>query len=526
MAASSFNFAAVDSAFRKLCAILFGAEVGGLRDFEPYLKEAMLPYTIAKSAISGKEVFIASPHYPKNAGFIAAGEEEQAAAKSRPISINDIKDVDSLFRAASESMVYCGNKAFGRNHNVDLADNAINCIDVYCAHNVRNVKKGAYISCVRESEYVFGIPAFPKINYSMRCLEGINVNRMFETYYSNYCSDMYYSFNCYNCSDVIFGFNLRGKRHVIGNVQLEAEKYAGLKAKLAGEMAGILSKEKRLFSMSDLALMAVKETGADRKAVLIPTVPAPKSVEKAFSEAAKVVLGKERDGIGGYAPYLQSRATPVRRMVGKSGTFAYKPELPLVSGLPAGILCSREEAMKENSPLVDEKQLSLALRSLAAAVAATASITMEMVEGESREVPEVTQAIDSTESWSEWDATNSTRSACSTGVIQSKYIFGGYFRILDSEFCINCYDVVQARRCFEVDSSSRCTGCYFCHNVEGCEECILCFNVKGKRYAVLNQEVGKEEYATVKRMLLDYVNAELDSRRAMKRSVFALSGKS
>jgi len=497
--------------------------VGGLLEFEPYLKEAMLPYTVAKSG-AGKEVFISSPYYPKGAAFVGPDEAAASAGATsyKPLSINDIKDIDSLFRAAQESISYCGNKTFGRSHNAGTVDNAIDCIDVYCAHNVRNVKKGAYLSCVRESEYVFGIPAFPKINYSIRCLEGINANRMFETFYSNRSSDMYYSFNCHGCSDVIFGFNLRGRRHVIGNLPLEQKKYIELKKKLTGEMAQLLAKDKRIFSISDLARMGVKES-REGDAILIPTVPAPASVEKAFSEATKIVLGKERGGIRGYAPYLQSRALPVEKLKGKFGTQTYRPKLPLVGDLPGAILCTREEAMKEDAPLVTEGALSLPLRKLASEAAKKASITMEMVEGESREVPEVTQAIDSTESWSEWDATTSSRSACSTGVIQSKYIFGGYFRILDSEFCINCYDIVQAKRCFEVDSSSACTDCHFCHNVEACESCMLCFNLKGKRYAVLNQEVGREEYLRVKKLLLDWVNAELDRKKGVSRSIFRLS---
>ena len=515
--------APVDAAFRKLCSILFGREVGGLLEFEPYLKEAMLPYTIAKSG-AGQDVFISSPYYPKGARFVGPDEAAAAsasAASGKPLSINDIKDIDSLFRAASENIAYCGNKTFGRSHNSGTVDNAIDCIDVYCAHNVRNVKKGAYLSCVRESEYVFGIPAFPKINYSIRCLEGINANRMFETFYSNRSSDMYYSFNCHGCSDVIFGFNLRGKRHVIGNLPLEQKKYLELKKKLTGEMAQLLAADKRIFSISDLARMGVKES-REGDAVLIPTVPAPASVEKAFSEATKIVLGKERSGIRGYAPYLQGRALPVEKLKGKFGTQTYRPRLPLVGSLPGAILCTREEAMKEDAPLVTESALSLPLQKLASEAAKKASITMEMTEGESREVPEVTQAIDSTESWSEWDATTSSRSACSTGVIQSKYIFGGYFRILDSEFCINCYDIVQAKRCFEVDSSSACTDCHFCHNVEACESCILCFNLKGKRYAVLNREVGREEYLRVKKMLLEFVNANLDRKQAVPKSIFAL----
>ena len=522
MGAPDFNIAPVDAAWRTLCKILFGREVGGLLEFEPYLKEAMLPFMIVKSSVSGKDVFLSNHLYPKGGRFIAPDEIAQANARANPISINDIKDIDSLFRAASENIVYCGSKAFGRNANVSLVDNAIDCIDVYYSHNVRNVKKSAYISCVRESEYVFGIPAFPKINYSMRCLEGINANRMFETYYSNFCADIYYSFNCYNCSDVIFGFNLRGKRHVIGNLELPKEKYAELKKKLVGEIADALAKNKRAFSISDLARMGVKEMGGE-EFELIPTTPPPAPVEKAWRSASKIVLGQERGGIAGYAAWLQETALPVRKLKGKFGTDTYKPLLPLVGGIPAKSLCTREEAMRENKPMITGSEAGLRLEQLAVLVAKKASITMEMVEGTTREVPEVTQAIDSTECWSEWDTTSSTRSACSTGVIQSSYIFGGYFRILDSEFCINCYDIVQLKRCFEVDSSSRTNNCYFSHNLEGCEECIFCWNSKGLRYAVFNQQLPKEDYLKLKKMLLGYLNSQLDAKKKVGQTVFGLS---
>lgn len=519
-----FNIAPVDSAWKTLCKILFGREVGNLSEFEPYLKEAMLPHMIVKSSVSGKGVFLSNHLYRKGARFITPDEIAAAKAKTAPVSVNDIKDIDSLFRAASESMAYCGNKVFGKNINVDCVDNAIDCIDVYYACSVRNVKKSAYIFCARESEYIFGIPAFPKINYSIRCLEGIHANRMFETYYSNYCSDMYYSFNCYNCSDVIFGFNLRGKRHVIGNVMLPKEKYSELKKKLAAEIADELSKDKRAFSISDLARMNVKENAGEEQFELIPTTMPPASVEKAWSSASKIVFGQERKGVGSYAGWLQERALPVRRLKGKFGTHTYKPLLPIVKDIPASVLCTREEAMQENGPLVAGKETSLALRQLAGLVAAKAAFTMEMTEGETVDVPEITQAIDSTECWSSWDATNSTRSACSTGIIQSKYIFGGYFRILDSEFCINCYEVIEAKRCFEVDSSSKINNCYFSHNLEGCEECIFCCNVKGLRYAVFNTQLPKEEYLRVKKMLLDYVNGQLDAKKRVGQSVFNLTG--
>jgi len=518
-----FNIAPIDTAWRGLCRLLFGAEVGGLMKFEPYLKEAMLPYTIAKSSVSGKGVYLGHHLYPKSARFISPDEIPSLAQPS--FSINDIKDIDSLFRAAGESIAYCGNKVFEKNANTCLVDNAINCIDVYYSHNVRNVKKGAFISHVRESECVFGIPAFPKINHSMRCHEGINVNRMFESFYITHSSDMYYSFNCTNCSDVMFGYNLRGKRNVAGNIELPKDRYLALKKKLTAEIAGELEANGRARSISDIAKLAAKKGDVEGEIRFIPTLPAPAGVEKAFSDTTKIVLGKERKPIADYVPYLQERALPVKVMKGKFGSPASKPGMPLVKDLPASCLCSFEEAMQQNKPLVKEPQLGLPLLELEKIVASKAALSLDFVDGPCRDYADVSQCISSSEVYSSWDATGSQRSACSTGIIQSKYIFGGYLRMLDSEFCINSYDMTACKRCFEIDSCTNCSACYFCHNLEGCEECILCSNVKGMRYAVLNQPLARGEYARIKKMVLDYVNAELDAKKRCSRSIFSLSGK-
>ena len=520
MASEKFDIAPVDTAFRKLCSILFGREVGGLMQFEPYLKEAMMPYTIAASAISGDQVYMSNNLYPKQGRFV--GPDELPSVKQREFSINDIKDIDSLFRAGAENLVYCGNKVFGRNANTRLVDNAINCINVYYGHNIRNVKYGAFISYVRESEYVFGLPPFPKINYSIRCHEGINVHRMFETFYTTNSSDMYYSFNCTNCSDVIFGFNLRGKRHVIGNLELPKAEYLEIKKKLVSELADELEGKKRARSISDIALMAARDKGGKEGGKLIPTLPAQPAVEKAFSDATKIVLGAARKPISSFVPYLQERTLPIMKVKGKFGTPTFNTGFPLVGGIPSSCLCTLEEALGQNQPLISREQAALPFEKLARAVSERASFSLDFVDGACRDYVDVSQVIDSSEVYSSWDTTSSQRSACSDGIIQSKYIFGCSFRQLDSEFCIKCCDIIECKRCFEVDSSSKCSDCYFCHNIEGCEECILCSNVKGKRHAVLNQEVGKEKYLEVKKMLLGYVNAELDRKKSVARSIFSL----
>ncbi|MCX6769137.1 MAG: hypothetical protein NT051_00450, partial [Candidatus Micrarchaeota archaeon] len=440
------------------------------------------------------------------------------------ISANDIKDIDSLFRAAEECTAYCGNKVFGKNINIKLADNAINCIDVYCAHNVRNVKKGAFISYVRESECVFGLPPFPKINYSIRCHEGINVHRMFESFYITHSSGMYYSFNCANCLDCMFSFNLRGKHNMIGNLQLPKDRYLELKKKLTSEIADELEKKKRARSISDIAMMAAREKDSEGDIRRIPTLPAPPGVEKAFSDTMKVVLGQGRQPIAGFVPYLQERTLPIMKVKGRFSTPTFTTGFPIVKGIPPQCLCTLEEAMKQDKPILSEKELSLPLARMEALVSGKAAFTLDFVDGACRDYVDVSQVIESSEVYSSWDATSSQRSACCDGIIQSKYVFGGSWRQLDSEFCVKSCDITNCKRCFEIDSCTNCSGCYFSHNLEGCEECILCSNAKGLHYAVLNQQVGKEEYARIKKLMLDYVNAELDKKKACSRSIFELSG--
>ncbi len=515
-AATPFNWGAIDSAFRSVSKILFGTEVGSLKDFEPYLREAMFPYLQAKSFISGKPVYLSNPFYPKGASFAAPGEQ---GAKASKFSINDIKDIDSLFRAASEQAVYCGNKVFRKNFNYDLVDNAIDCTNVYCCHNVRNVKNGAYLSYVREAEYVFGTPAYPKARYTIRCVEGINLVRGFETHYSTHSSDMYYSFNCSNCTEGIFAFNLRGKHRVIGNNELAPEKYAPLKKKLISEIAEGLRRKKRAFSLVELPAWAGK--GKDDE-VAVPPLPAPRQVEEAFRKTTGLLFGKERNGLEGYAPWLKKRALGVSKVRGKFGTPTYKVELPVIKDLPAACLCTLEEALENNKPLANEAELSLPVRQLAEKIGKKAVFTLEFVDGMCENTPDVSAVFDSVNVYSMWDATSSTLCGCSTAMIQSRYCFGGSLRILDSQFCINCFDPVNLRLCFESDGCSDCSSCYFCHNCEGCEECLFCFNAKGLHHAIFNKEVPREEYARIKKMLLDYVNAELDKKKDVEQSIFSL----
>ncbi len=84
----------LNQAFKSTSKVLFGQEIGELEEFEDYLKEMILPFKKAKSYISEKEVLLASEFYPETARFIS--QEEIDNVEFKPISINEIKDIDSL----------------------------------------------------------------------------------------------------------------------------------------------------------------------------------------------------------------------------------------------------------------------------------------------------------------------------------------------------------------------------------------------------------------------------------------------
>ncbi|MCX6778422.1 MAG: hypothetical protein NT157_06085 [Candidatus Micrarchaeota archaeon] len=75
----------------------------------------------------------------------------------------------------------------------------------------------------------------------------------------------------------------------------------------------------------------------------------------------------------------------------------------------------------------------------------------------------------------------------------------------------------------EVDSSYSARDSYFCHNCENIESCIFCFNAKSMSYAICNTPVSREEYSRIKKMLLAYVNKELDEKNSLGLSIFNLS---
>lgn len=230
----------IESAFASTCQVLFGQPVGELAEFAPYLREMVDQPSQAASALSGKKVCLSRP-YSKSAKFIDVNE---ATSKPSALSINDIKDIDSVLSALPEKLFYCGNKNLGTSLEIVESDMCNDSLDILSSQNVISSKHVAYSNGVRQSEGVFGCQLGGEVQFSMHSQVFFFSQRCFDAYLCFHSSGLYCSFNCRNCTEAMFSFNQGSKRHMIGNIELPKEKYLALKKKLTAEMAEILKKKK------------------------------------------------------------------------------------------------------------------------------------------------------------------------------------------------------------------------------------------------------------------------------------------
>jgi hypothetical protein len=234
----------LNSAFRQTCKILLGEEVGDLTDFAPYLREALLGKQV-KSSISGKDLWLTYAYYPAGTKFFDYSTERQRLPTPK-ISINDIKDIDSLFSAVAEQAVYTGNKVLGNSIQVVNSDNVSDSSFVQDSSIVMKSKFIAYSYLKRNTQYAFACTSTGNSSYVLRCFNTTYLTRCFECSDSANSSDLYFGYNLIGCNNCFFTFNSQNKRNMIANIQLTQLQYDELKKKLLAEFCGELKAHKRL----------------------------------------------------------------------------------------------------------------------------------------------------------------------------------------------------------------------------------------------------------------------------------------
>ena len=525
MPASDGSYPEVKKNWKATCRVLLGEEVGELDDFSEWLYDYNGPRRIEKSEKSGKPVLSYDGRYSSGAKWISL-DEVDFSAPAPALSINQVKDIDSIVQGISELAIYTGNMCLGNSAHVEDSATVMDSHYIFHSESVWDSKYVAYTTHAI-GECVFGGKCVSS-NFLIRC-NTIHSERCFEASKCDLCSGLYYAHGLSSCHDCMFSFNLRSKRNRIGNLELPKDKYAALKQKLVAEMHENLKKDKWLPHHLDLFKSCKPDYSALRVVYSKMPLQPPKktdtaAIEEAFSQTTKLVFGIPYKGIDKYAPWLKRNTR--RFEDGKScasGKPLLVPEYADFTLFPRDRLLGFEEAefIGERLAISEAEAESLTLAGAGSILSKVGYFSPDWKSGNNFNNIGCPIEFNCTDCYRSIINLFSKRCAFGWWPRESEYLFG-HNRTRHSAFCINCFDSEKIQRCFEVSEARDCTGCYYCHNVENVHDSMFCFNTKNKKYAVGNVEVGREKYSEVKALVLAQLNAELSKTNSIALSIFNL----
>jgi len=511
----------LNKAWKVTCKVLFGEEIGELKEYEEWLKEVLPEFGRRKSYISGKETTFTLNEYCDDARFVSMDEIKEKAID--PLTINEIKDIDSIIEAISNKWEYTGNKVLGNSTFVESSD------AVRDSHYVREsiaVNRSSHqfaVTYANDSRYCFGCARYLTSEFVIRCLR-FNANRAFNSYWIVKSNDVYNSTNLIGCNEMLFCFNQRGKNRCIGNLELPSDKYFALKKKLLDEIKEELKKNKRFPSIFELIPNISPTPKAIReidKAVSTQEIDMV-AIEKTFSSAFKVLFRKETGDMMRYKDWLLRNVArysfdEIDSAFG-SKTFMFSPEyFKMWRHFPKRRTVSHSEAVKLSSLHLEESDLN-SLSRIKDKLGEIAYLTEEGEGGRNLNVAKVLYAEDCVNMYWSLGKHNEGVAFCPES-LEIKYVFGSN-EITYSQFCMKCNNSTKLTRCFELDSCENCSDTYFAHNCEGLQDAMFCWNTKGKRYAIGNAQLPPDQYRKIKEILIEQMADEIIKTKQLRYDIY------
>lgn len=520
-------YAELNRKWEATCRLLFGREVGELKKYEKWLSEFMEEMGNAKCGVSGEEVRHVSPEYCEGSRRVAHSEVD-FEKKFAPLSINEIKDVESIVQAVQERTAYAGNLVLGNSKFVQKSSGIIDSFWAHGCGTVSNSKYAAYVTNTRFSESVFGCDQIAESSYAIRSYIARKCMRAFEAWQCDTIADCIYVQYAENCAECAFCFNIRNKRNAIGNLEIGKEKYAQVRKTLGEQMADGLGRKGKLPSIIELAAgakpPAQKMQEIARKARKKSVLENKEAIEKGFSQTTQVVLGKPLAGIDNYERWLLRHTRSIEEC--NSCASGRKIFLAKYSGLlqyPRDKLLSLEEARiaGEGLKFNEQEALGAEMESIGGVLGKIALFCPERDVGTNSNIVGSGLAIWSNDCYKVPNCVFSKHCAFSYWPRNSEYLFGCNV-VLESAFCINCYNSQKLMRCFELESCRDCADSYYLHNCENVRDSMFCFNAKNLQYAIGNAVVGRERYLAAKKMLLERVHAQLAAKKEVSLDIYNL----
>ena len=509
----------LNKTWKNTCRVLFGEEIGELKEYEEWLSSCMDPLDVRKSKISGKDVYLAVPDYCASARFVSL-EEIGMVKKPEPLNINEIKDIDSIVEALQERFCYSGNIVLANSKNVERSSNIFNSSNVLNSNFIYDSEYIAYSSNVRYCKYLFGANNIIDSSFVIRGPEGFRDTRCFEIWgcYTN--SDCYFSFGVEGSQNVLFSFNIKNKRNVIGNLELPKEKFLSLKEKILGELKGELVRRKSLPSLMDLVSGSKKKPEIKLDVEEISDEQNKEPMEAAFRSTTRVVLGRELYNLDAYEKWLMRHVPPVEELGSAvSGKKVYYGYSGMRWTLPRDRIVKDAESRKLGEILKLEKDNIESFDKLKDSLWKIAFFRTEARIGENRNLIGVPLANQSLNCYKGGIYSFNENCAFCYWPRNSRYMFGSAVSF-SSNFCINAYYSLNLSRAFEVDCSSNCSDIYFSHNCENVHESMFCFNTKNQRYSIGNVPLALEKYKGIKVAILEQIADELEKNKELRWDVY------
>ena len=521
------TYSVLNKKWKIACRTLLGKEVGELASFSSWLAENAVPKGRGISYISGKPVDFSVGEYCSGAKAVQFGEVEFMAGAT-PLSINEIKDLDSLVQAIGERAVYAGNVVLGNSKFVEGSSSVIDSFYVLDSNMISESKHVAYSSIVKNSENVFGANLEDYSQFLVRGFDTYKNVRCFEVWSTYLCSDAYYMLRCENCHDCMFSFNLLGGRYMVGNLELPREKYLEIKGKLISELRETLVKEKRLPSLMEIVKSSDATCGTEKKREVVlkgaeriereDATP----MEDAWQKTSEMVFGKKLLSMDDYGGWLERHVkTAVRERSALSGRKTLCGKFfPFVS-FPRERLVTLEEGLAAGKilRLTSDETCRMTLHSAHKIIGKIAYFPSHIMLGENFNIIGAMMGYKAQNCYNGGIFSNTKFSGFSHFARNSDYMWGSTLSY-NSNFCINCYNSNAIARSFEIDSCFNCSSSYFLHNCENVRESMFCFGVKNRKNCIGNAELDAATYAKLKCSLCEQMWQEISAKKCLKWDIY------
>lgn len=523
--------AEIEKVWKNTCKVLLGAEIGELEEFKDYLvRYTDLSLVRKKSALSGEDVFTSANQITGKAKFIGNDEITKYVdfSEKSTLTINEIKDLDSILEALKEKLYYTGNIRLGQSEEIYNSDCCVDSSYIYNSQLVyENSRYVAFSNQIFKCEYCFGSDRSGESKFLINGYNAYLISRCMDVIRTYSSSDCYFTANMDACIDCLFSFNLRNKNHCVGNLQLPKEKYAQIKEKLIAEIRQELKSNKKVLSIVDLIANANTEKQKQKKnpAFTYDSRQLPASFNKindGFKSTAELVLGRPISSLIDYEKWLTRYTGQILKVSSVVSTnVVYVPPISFYINIKNNAV-TMDESLELGKLSVQEKDLEdINLSNIAKKLGKICCTTTEDVFGRSMNVIECSCYGNCFDAFRGYYIYNSKCTAYSYWPKYSDYLFG-CFMSFHSKFCINCHNSNNLNRCFEMESCHNCNDCYFCHNCENLSDCMFCFNTKSKKYAVGNIEIGHDKYLEIKRNILAGITQKIEKNKYLELSIYNL----